>query len=185
MKTTKLACLAAVCLFCCGIAAADSTTDPMLELGGLPPGDQITFTATSFTFYVDFGSTGSADVTFQNLTGNTLANFDVDYSAGGLTCGTGAFDTYFATCDTTGTVVLFYGLNATEGFTGVPPATCVPAEEEEPCTGGMFEITFSGFPAGEVMFSGSDAAVPEPASLALILGGIGGLLTRKKLFPRK
>jgi hypothetical protein len=187
MKTMKLACLAAVCLFCSGIAAADSTTDPVLVLGG--DGDALQFFATSFFFTEDFtcpttspcATAQNLTQVFQNVTGSTIGTFTVDdYTPGGLTCNVleGA---PFADCMPIegGTAIEFYG--GTD-----PTATCEVVEEEETeCTGGTFTITFEGFPPGSVTFSGEDTPVPEPATFALILGGIGTLLARKKLMASK
>jgi hypothetical protein len=188
MKTTKLACLAAVCLFCSGMAAADSTTDPMLELGG--DGDAMPFSSTYFTIpevftcpSTNLTCTTAQNLTqvFQNVTGSPIGTFTVDdYTPGNLTCSVleGA---PFADC------LPIEGGTAIEFFGGTDPtATCeVEEEEETECTGGTFTITFVGFPPGPVTFSGEDTPVPEPATFALILGGIGTLLARKKLMASK
>lgn len=151
-------------------ALANSVPDPRIIIKDPVCGSGCTSVGTHFTF-TSPGS-GSGTLMFTNSTESSWHNLEFIESgvpASAISC----FAPHtFTSCSvtTTGnrTTILVSGIGA--GFSGIP-------------AGHNFSITFGNWPAGGVKFN-AIANVPEPATLALFLTGLGALATRRKKLLR-
>lgn len=158
-----------------GIAHADSIADPTIIIRDPAcPGGCVSV-GTSFTFGTPQSGTGT--LFFTNASGVDWFNLKLVESgvpSNAITCVTDAFANCSLSTVNGITTILLSGVNA--NFAGIP-------------AGHNFSIVFgctSGkcdpWP-GDLDFT-AQANVPEPASMALMLTGIGALVSRRKLWKR-
>lgn len=196
MRFGRLWIVAVACLAFCGIASADGL-DPSIQLGGDPPIAVIKiFTFPSFSFDITFPAGcmlgGSCTITddVQNDTNHVITSIIVNYAGGGLSCATGPLPgSPLADCE------VLNGGKSLEFFGGsIASAVCTDTDHDgdtlgcnsdDTWTGGLFSMDFTGFPAGDNSFTGSENTVPEPASFGLMFSGFGALIAGYKKFSSR
>jgi hypothetical protein len=160
-----------IMILSCIAALANSVPDPKIIIKDPLCGTATcTSVGTHFTFTSPTG--GSGTLFFTNSSGSSWHSLELIESgvpASAITCD--APHTFMSCTKTTVggvTTILLSGIGGS--FSGIP-------------VGHNFSITFGQWPAGGVNFKAM-ANVPEPATLALFLTGLGALATRrKKLLP--
>lgn len=166
MKRT-VALLFITLVLACAAAFANSIPDPRIIIRDPVCGSNCTAVGTHFTF----GSpdSGSGTLLFTNASGvdwSKLQLVETGVAANAITC---SAPHTFASCTVKTnaegvTTILLSGVG--EGFTGI-------------AAGHSFEIVFGKWPVGGVDFTAT-ANVPEPATLGLVLTGLGAIITRRK-----
>jgi hypothetical protein len=160
--TTVISCIAAL---------ANSVPDPRIIIKDPVCGSTCTSVGTHFTFTSPASGSGTLMFTNSSISlWHSLEFIESGVPASAISC---SAPHTFVTCSvtTTGgvTTILLSGIGA--GFTGIP-------------AGHNFSITFGNWPAGGVNFT-AIANVPEPATFALFLTGLGALATRRKRLLRR
>jgi PEP-CTERM motif-containing protein len=149
-------------------ALANSAPDPRIIIKDPVCGSNCTSVGTHFTFTSP--ASGSGALLFTNASDSSWHNLEFIESgvpASDITC---SAPHTFMNCNVTTTngvtKILLSGIGT--GFDGI-------------LVNHNFEISFAGWPTGGVHFT-AIANVPEPATLALLLTGLGALATRRKSF---
>jgi hypothetical protein len=160
-----------ITILSCLAALANTIPDPRIIIKDPVCGSGCTSVGTHFTFTSPASGTGI--LMFTNASGvlwHSLEFIESGVPASAISC---SAPHTFTHCDvtTTGgvTTILLSGLAS--GFDGIG-------------IGHNFSITFGGWPAGGVKFT-AIANVPEPVTAALLLTGLGALVTRRKKFLRQ
>jgi hypothetical protein len=174
MKIVRALVVPLVVLVCAAFAFANSTPlDPIIKIKD-PTCNNCTFVqGTKFTFSTPVSGIGA--LTFNNASGidwTSLRLIEFGVPAGAITCITDVFLSCNATSGPNGsTIILLSGLGP--GFAGI--------------TSGLnFSIQFecsSGCWPGNLPFRAT-ANVPEPGTMALVLTGLAGVVTRRKWLRR-
>jgi hypothetical protein len=178
MHLRRLLQLAFCVLVLVGISLADSMNDPRVIIGGggSPTGpNTFTVIGNTFSFTADTGNSPPCTVNEQNdpdcsfINGNpytwTSLTFFISPVQGNLSCDGGFF---FAGCsvnDQLG-IITFTECSGDVCGSGIGP-------------GGFFQMVVQGFQA-PTGFTGNANAVPEPASLVLMVTGVAALLGRRR-----
>ena len=174
MKAARILPVLVFVLTCALGAVANSVPDPKVIIKD-PACAQCTPVGIHFTFSTPASGTGT--VSFLNNSGvswSTLRLTEAGVPFNAITCQTNAFlSCALGTLSNGMTFMFLSGLDATH--TGIP-------------VGHAFEITFQclqGCWPGNLPFSGTgnlrSATVPEPATVGLVLLGLGGIVRRKWL----
>jgi hypothetical protein len=175
VKTSMKACVLAMVLAVCAAAAhADSISDPRIIIRdpvGCP--SHACVTVTGFTFGFSVPSKGFGVLNFLNASGATWTSLiltETGVAAANISCS--APGVFSCTVVALGSNAAKIVLTATAGFTGIP-------------NGNSFEIALgcvnsTCWPAN-LSVSAAANAVPEPSTIALMLTGLGAVLTRRKL----
>lgn len=155
----------------CVAAFANSVPDPRIVIKDPVCGSGCTSVGTHFTFTSP--ASGSGTLMFTNSTTSSWHNLEFIESgvpASSISC---LAPHTFTSCSVTTignrTTILVSGIGA--GFSGIP-------------AGHNFSISFGNWPAGGVKFN-AIANVPEPGTLALLVTGLGALVTRRKKSVRQ
>jgi len=175
MKSLRVILVLAVVL-ACGIGVfANSVPDPKVIINDPTCTGSCTPVGTSFSFGTP--ASGSGTLLFQNNSGvswSSLRLTEFGVPANAITCATNAFlSCALGTLGNGKTFMFLSGLDPSH--TGIP-------------TGHAFQITFQclqGCWPGNLEFNGianlRSATVPEPATVGLVLLGLGGIARRKWL----
>jgi hypothetical protein len=166
MKMLRVLPLCALLIFAfAGMAQANSVADPSIIVTS--GGGSTSIFSTTFSFISATGST-STDVpganVFLNLSGVNFFTLIITIApptVGPFSCGVG-IGAIFASCNVTGggsSPVVFT-------FTGGPGAA------------GDFDITVAGWASGTTF--NAQANVPEPATMTMLLLGLGGMAVRRR-----
>jgi len=157
-------------------AFANSSTDPKIIVRDPVCSGPCTPVGTHFTFTVPASGTGI--LLFNNASGvawTTLRLVESGVAAANVDCQTNVFlNCTVGTLPNGKTFILLSGIGG--GFAGITP-------------GENFSITFGCATGvcqpwpGNLPFSGV-ANVPEPATVALVLTGLGGIVLRRKRLQR-
>lgn len=156
------------------MARADSSLDPTIVIRDPAcPTPGCVSVGTTFTFGVP--SQGFGTLFFNNASGANWTNLkltEMGVSANVIGCTTEAFANCTVTTINGLTTIFLSGVN--KNFLGIP-------------AGQNFSIQFgcvqdTCWPGG-LDFTGT-ANVPEPATMALLLTGIGGIISRKRWLKR-
>jgi PEP-CTERM motif-containing protein len=175
MKVFRVFLVLAVVLLCAASVFANSVPDPKVIVKDPTCTGSCTPVGTNFSFGTP--ASGSGTVFFQNNSGvnwSTLRLTETGVPFNAITCQTNAFlSCSLGTLSTGKTFIFLSGLDPSH--TGIP-------------VGHAFEITFAclqGCWPGDLGFNGNanlkTATVPEPASVGLVLLGLGGIARRKWL----
>ena len=180
MRTSMKACVLGMVLAVCALAAhADSINDPRIIVRdpvGCPSNACVTLGLGQLTFSFNVPSAGFGALHFLNSTGvafNSLILTETGVAAANISCSApGVFSCALVALGTSGAKIV---LTATGNFTGIP-------------NGNSFEILLSCvnsncWPGGMNVDAAANA-VPEPATMALMLTGLGVLFTCRKLRAR-
>ena len=174
MKTSMKTCVLGMVLAICAVAAhAGSITDPKVIIRdpvGCPSHACVSVTGLTFAFTVP--SKGFGVLNFLNASGATWKSLiltETGVAAANISCSApGVFSCSVLAMGATGAKIV---LTATAGFTGIP-------------NGNSFEVILSCVNStcwpGGLGVSAAANAVPEPTSIALMLTGLGALVTRRK-----
>ena len=182
----KLSLICAVSvLLVASVAFADSIQDPKIIIQGVSgsaptqlngcPTQGCTHVGTTFTFGVP--ANGKGKLYFTNTSGqnwSTLALFETGVAASDISCIQNLFLSCTVKTLASGAVeILLSGVNGTHNpLTGI-------------LNGQSFSIGFgclngSCWPGGLDFTARANATVPEPATVALMLTGLGAIVTRRK-----
>jgi hypothetical protein len=175
MKSLRVFLVLALVFACAVSAFANSVPDPKVIINDPDCKGSCTPVGTNFNFGTPAGGIGA--LFFQNNSGvswSTLRLTEFGVPSNAITCQTNAFlSCALGTLANGKTFMFLSGLDPTHS--GIP-------------TGGVFEISFrcqEGCWPGELDFNGvanlRSATVPEPASVGLVLLGLGGIVRRKWL----
>jgi hypothetical protein len=179
VKTSMKAFVLGMALSVCAAAAhAGSINDPRVIIRdpvGCP--SHACVSVTGFTFGFSVPSSGFGVLNFLNASGSTWKSLiltETGVAAANISCSApGVFSCSVIALGATGAKIV---LTATGGFTGIP-------------NGNSFEVILSCVSStcwpGGLNVDAAANAVPEPASVALMLTGLGALVTRRKLFRAK
>jgi PEP-CTERM motif len=163
-------------LVLCVAGASASSVDPGIIIRdpvGCPSGNCVSITGTSFTFSVPSGGFGLLHfLNASGITWNTLTLTELGVPAINVSCSSDVFSCSVVAFGQNGAKIL---LTAAAGLPGIP-------------NGNSFEIILGckngdcpHWPAGLEFSAVANASVPEPATMALLLTGLGAICTRKKL----
>lgn len=178
MRTSMKACVLGMVLAVCALAAhADSINDPRIIVRdpvGCPSNACVTVTGNTFGFTVP--SAGFGNLHFLNASGATWTSLiltETGVAAPNISCAADVFSCAVVAFGSNGAKIV---LTATGGaFTGIP-------------NGNSFEILLSCVNSncwpGGLQVDAAANAVPEPATMALMLTGLGAFFTRRKLRAR-
>jgi hypothetical protein len=174
MKIVRRLCLSLVVLACSGLALANSVPpDPIIKVKdpGCPACTFVQGTQFNFTS----PASGSGFVFFKNASGidwTSLKLVEFGVPAGAITCITDVFLNCAAKSGPNGsTIILLSGLG--QGFNGITRGINFSIQ---------FECAEACWP-GNLPFH-AVANVPEPGTIALVLTGLGGIVTRRKWLQR-
>ena len=174
MKTSMKATALGMVLAICAVAAhAGSINDPKVIIRdpvGCP--SHACVTVTGFTFAFSVPSQGFGVLNFLNASGanwKSLILTETGVAAANISCSApGVFSCSVIALGTNGAKIV---LTATGGFTGIP-------------NGNSFEVVLSCVNStcwpGGLSVGAAANNVPEPASLALMLTGMGTLVARRR-----
>ncbi len=171
MKSLRFALVALLILVVVGVARAN-TTDPQIIIGD--PTTQSQSVGSTFSFSLD--PSGTAFVVFLNMSG--VPWFNIEFTTATPTGTITALGGNFFTSSTilfnsNNTVsILFFGLDSTH--LGILPGN----EFFVNMTSSVNQVTTTWVPNATVS---AVANVPEPATLALFLTGIGAFAARRRL----
>jgi hypothetical protein len=167
------ACVFGIVLAFCAVAAQANSLDPRIIVRdpvGCPSNACVSITGLTFSFTVP--STGFGILHFLNSTGvnwNSLILTETGVAAANVTCSADTFSCSVFAFGQNGAKLVLTALGAGGG---------IPA-------GNSFEVLLSCVNSscwpGGLQFDATANAVPEPATIALMLTGMGALLTRRKL----
>jgi len=175
MKACRLLLVLMFVLSCAAGLLANSVPDPRVIVKD--PDCKETCTPVGKTFTFSTPASGSGSLFFQNNSGvswSTLRLTETGVPFSAISCRTNAFlSCSLGTLGSGKTFIFLSGLNRERN--GIP-------------LGGVFQITFEcrdGCWPGDLDFRGTanlrSATVPEPASVGLVLIGLGGIARRKWL----
>ena|SRR5689334_21216351 len=180
MKALRLSLVCFAILLFASAAFANSNTDPTIIVKDPACTGSCQSVGMQFTFSTP--ATGLGMLLFHNASGvdwTSLKLVESGVPASLITClSPGAFANCSLSTVNGVTTILLSGVG--NGFLGIP-------------SGHNFSITFGcGTATGpncgpwpaNLPFSGSANAVPEPATIALVLTGLGGIITRRRWFAR-
>jgi PEP-CTERM motif-containing protein len=173
MTVSRVFLVLTLVLACSAFLFANSVPDPKVIINDPTCSGSCTPVGKNFAFSTP--ASGSGTVFFQNNSGLSwfsLRLTETGVPANAVSCFTNAFlSCALGTLANGKTFMFLSGLDATH--TGIP-------------TGHFFQITFQcqeGCWPGDLGFNGTanlrTAAVPEPATLGLVLMGLGGIARRK------
>lgn len=166
MKRLQWLLLAATVLACGSAAFANSNADPRIVIKDPVCPSHCTAVGTQFTFTSP--KSGSGVLFFNNNSGVSwfsLKLIETGVPSSAITCSApGAFAHCLVSTVNGVTTILLTGIG--NGFTGIP-------------SGHNFSIHFQGWPEGGVDFR-AIANVPEPATVALFLTGLGFIERRRR-----
>ena len=173
MRTSMKACVLGIMLAMCAVAAHASGIDPTVIIRdplGCPSNACVPITGLTFSFQVP--AAGFGILHFLNSSGvtwNSLILTETGVAAANVTCSADVFSCSVLAFGQNGAKLV---LTATGGFTGIP-------------SGDSFEIILgcvngNCWPGG-LQFDAVANAVPEPATMALMLTGVGFLFARRRL----
>ena len=173
MRTSMKACVLGIILALCGAAAHASGVDPSVIIRdplGCPSNACIPITGLTFNFQVP--TAGFGLLHFLNLSGvnwSSLILTETGVAAPNVTCTSDVFSCSIVAFGQNGAKII---LTATGGaLTGIP-------------NGNSFEVILgcvnSNCWPGGLQFNAAANAVPEPATMALMLTGVAALVTRRR-----
>jgi hypothetical protein len=177
VRISMKACVLGMVLSVCAVAAhASSINDPKVIINdpvGCPSNACVTVTGTTFGFAVP--SAGFGNLHFLNASGVTWSSLiltETGVAAVNISCSSDVFSCAVVAFGQNGAKIVLTSLG---GGAGIP-------------NGNSFEVILSCvnsncWPGGMDIDAAANA-VPEPASMALMLTGLGALLTRRKLRAR-
>jgi len=173
VRTSMKACVLGIVIAAC--AAANATSfDPRIiikdPVGCTSTVGCVNLTTNTFTFMVP--PSGAGNLHFLNVTGATFTSLiltETGVAAQNIDCQADVFSCTVTAFGQNGAKLV---LTAGVGFPGIP-------------NGNSFEILLSCVNGtcwpGNLQFAAvANAAVPEPGTMALLLTGIGALVTRRK-----
>ena len=176
MKSSKKVFVLAAVLVLCAVGASASSIDPGIIIRdpvGCPSGGCISITGLNFSFNVP--SSGFGILHFLNNSGVTWTSLILTESgvpAVNVSCTSDVFSCSVVQFGQNGARIV---LTAVGGLSGIP-------------NGNSFEVILGckngdcpHWPAGLEFSAVANASVPEPGTMALVLGGIGALWTRRKV----
>jgi hypothetical protein len=183
MKISRLSLLLVFALLCTGLAFADGIQDPKIiihgvsgggapGLGHCPPGG---CTAVGMNFEFSVPKHGSGDLFFTNASGKnwtSLRLIETGVPAEAVTCAQSMFLSCTVTTLENGSVeILLSGVQGRNHRNGI-------------ANGQSFLIGFacvdkSCWPGG-LSFQGHAGSAPEPGTIALMLTGVGAIVSRRK-----
>jgi hypothetical protein len=174
VKPSMKACVLGMVLAVCTVAANASGIDPSVIIRdpvGCPTNNCVPVTGLTFSFQVP--SAGFGVLHFLNSSGVTWTSLiltETGVAAANVTCSSDVFSCGISAFGQNGAKMV---LLATGGaLSGIP-------------NGNSFEIVLGCVNSicwpGGLQFDATANTVPEPATMALLLTGIGALVTRRKL----
>ena len=186
MKTSRLCLLVVLALLCTGLALADGIQDPKIIIHGAGsgaaafgkcPGPSCTNVGMNFTFSVP--KRGAGTLFFTNASGKdwtSLKLIEKGVPAAAVTCGQSLFLSCTVTTLRDGSVeILLSGVHGTTPRNGI-------------LNGQSFAIGFgcvegTCWPGG-LNFSAHAGAAPEPGTIALMVTGVGAIISRRKSWKK-
>jgi hypothetical protein len=183
MKISRICLLVVLCLLCTAAAFADGITDPKIIIhgvsgGGAPgnghcPPNGCTQVGMNFTFSTP--PKGKGTLFFTNASGKnwtSLTLIEKGVSAESISCAQSLFLSCSVSTLKDGSVEIVLS-----GIKGHNPRQGIPA-------GSSFSIAFAcvdkGCWPGGLGFTGHAGAAPEPGTIALMVTGLGAILSRRK-----
>ena len=185
MKISRLCLLVVLSLLCTGLAFADGIQDPKIIIHGVSgagassfgkcPGPGCTNVGLNFTFSVP--EKGKGNLFFTNASGKnwtSLKLIEKGVPAAAISCGNSFFRSCTVTTLRDGSVQIL--------LSGVRGGTNTPRDGIR--NGQNFAITFgcvdgTCWPGG-LNFTAHASAAPEPGTIALMVTGVGAIISRRK-----
>ena len=188
MKKSRLCLLVLLSLLCTALAFGDGIKDPKIIIHGVGggagpnnfgkcPGPSCTNVGMNFNFTVP--ERGKGTLFFTNTSGKnwtSLKLIEKGVPAAAVSCGQSLFISCTITTLQDGSVqILLAGVHGNTPRNGI-------------LNGQSFAITFgcvdgNCWPGG-LTFSGHAGAAPEPGTIALMVTGVGAILSRRKLWKK-
>lgn len=183
MKTSRVSLLVVLALLCTGLAFADGINDPKIIIRGVQGGGAAGFahcppsgcTNVGMNFTFSTPENGKGTLFFTNASGKnwtSLKLIEKGVPAEAISCA----QSLFLSCTTKtledGSVeILLAGVKGNNSRNGIP-------------NGASFSINFACvnkdcWPGG-LTFSGHAGAAPEPGTIALVVTGLGVIVSRRK-----
>jgi len=171
VRTSLKICFLVLVVALGSVAASASSLDPKIIIQDPVgcPSHSCTPVGLSFSFNVPQGGFGLLHfINASGVTMNSLILTETGVAAANISCG----------ADTFSCVVMSFGQNGAKlVLTALGPTGGIP-------NGNSFEVLLSCNPTcwpGNLQFTATANAVPEPGTMALLLTGVGALVTRRKL----
>jgi hypothetical protein len=183
MKISRLCLLVSLALLCTGLAFADGINDPTIIIRGVNgggfmpdshcPPSGCTNVGMNFAFTVPKHGTGT--LFFTNASGKnwtSLKLIETGVPAAAVSCKQSLFLSCTVTTLENGSVqILLAGIKGHNPHNGIP-------------NGASFAIGFgcvdkNCWPGG-LAFTGHASSAPEPGTIALMMTGVGAILSRRK-----
>lgn len=172
MRTSLKNCFLVLVVALGSVAASASSLDPQIIIRDPIgcPSHNCTPVGLSFSFNVPQSGFGLLHfINASGVTMNSLILTETGVAAANISCGANTFS-----C-----VVMSFGQNGAKlVLTALGPTGGIP-------NGNSFEVLLSCVNStcwpGNLQFTATANAVPEPATMALMLTGVGALITRRKL----
>jgi hypothetical protein len=171
VRTSLKTCFLVLVVALGSVAASASSLDPQIIIRDPVgcPSNACTPVGLSFSFTVPQGGFGLLHfINASGVTMNSLILTETGVAAANISCG----------ADTFSCVVMSFGTGAKLVLTALGPTGGIP-------NGNSFEVLLSCVNStcwpNNLQFTATANAVPEPATMALMLTGIGALITRRKL----
>jgi hypothetical protein len=190
MKISRLCLLLVLSLFCTGLAFADGIQDPKIiihgvsgagspdKLGHCPPAG---CTGVGMNFEFSVPERGKGTLFFTNESGKnwtSLKLIETGVPAEAVSCGQSLFLSCTVTTLRDGSVeILLSGVHG-----GKTPRNGILNGQSFAITFGCVEGTC--WPGG-LTFQGHAGAAPEPGTIALMVTGVGAILSRRKRWKKE